>query len=388
MKAIVMEAEWAPRPHARILPHDAERKWASNASHAYKHPVFTYSDIPDPGEPGPYDLILQVGACGICGSDVHMFETDDEGYVLLPYHLKTPVVTGHEFSGRVAAKGSMVNHIRIGELVAAEEIQWCGRCRECRGGYWNQCGFIEDLGFTLDGGFAEYARVDSRFCWSLDSLVEYYGNEEMALEVGALAEPTSVAYEGMFTRAGGFKPGGAVVVFGGGPIGLAAVALAAGSGASEVIAVDPLTERRELAIAMGATAAVNPFEENPEDLVMQRTRGVGAAMVVEASGNFPAVMGAIEGVMGVGAKVVIAGMDARDAKLSFIRYQLKAASVYGTVGHSGSWDFPNVIALMGSGKITMDKAITRRYDLTDLVEAVEETKSRVNGKILVKPNMN
>src|SRR4029079_16699908 len=161
----------------------------------------------------------------------HMLETDQDDYLLLPYHLKAPVVIGHEFAGRVVAVGSGVTEISEGELVAVEEIQWCGDCRECRGGYWNQCRNIEDLGFTLDGGFAEYVKVDSRFAWSLDGVLARYGDEETTLEVGALTEPTSVAYEGMFTRAGGFKPGGSVVVFGGGPLGLASVALAPAAGA-------------------------------------------------------------------------------------------------------------------------------------------------------------
>jgi scyllo-inosose 3-dehydrogenase len=110
-------------------------------------------------------------------------------------------------------------------------------------------------------------------------------------------------------------------------------------------------------------------------------------MVVEASGNFPAVMGAVEDTMGVGGKVVIAGMDPRTAHLNLIKYQLKAGSVYGTVGHSGSWDFPNVINLMAAGKISMQHAITRRFPLAGLVDAIDETKARSNGKILVKPQL-
>ena len=182
MKAVVIDAEWAPREGARISEADRARRWAGNASEAYRNPSVTYQDVPDPGSPGPTEVIIEVGACGICGSDVHMFETDDEGYMLLPYHLKAPVITGHEFAGKVVAIGSEVNSLRVGELVAVEEIQWCGRCRECRGGFWNQCGYIEDLGFTLDGGFAQYVRADSRFCWSLDAVAERYGSEVLALD--------------------------------------------------------------------------------------------------------------------------------------------------------------------------------------------------------------
>lgn len=387
MKAVVLDAEWAPRPGARISEADAARRWAAIANEAYRNPTVDVREIADPGEPGPTEIVLEVGACGLCGSDVHMFETDEEGYLLLPYHLKTPVVTGHEFAGKIVAKGKDVHQFEVGGLVAVEEIQWCGKCRECRGGYWNQCGYIEDLGFTLDGGFAQYVKVDARFAWSLDGVLERYGDEDTALEVGALTEPTSVAYEGMFTRAGGFKPGGSVVVFGGGPIGLASVALAAAAGAAQVFAVDPIAERRALATKLGATSVIDPITDDPGDIVRTATKGDGAAMVVEASGNSKAVMGPIEESLGVGGKVVIAGMDAQPATMSLIRYMLKAGSVYGTVGHSGSWDFPNVINLMASGRISMEHAITRRFPLAGLVDAIEETKARGNGKILVKPQL-
>lgn len=385
MKAIVVDAEWAPREHAVISPEDEARRWAVNANEVYRNPTVAVEARDDPGGPGPSELILQVGACGLCGSDVHMFETDPEGYMLLPYHLRCPVVTGHEFSGTVVAVGSDVKDFSEGDLVTVEEIQWCGRCTPCRGGYWNQCQFVEDLGFTIDGGFAEYVRVDSKHCWSLNGLLDRYGDREMALEVGALTEPTSVVYEGMFTRAGGFKPGSAVAVFGAGPIGLAAVALAGAAGASQIFCFETLPGRIALAEKLGATHVVDPREVDPVGLVAEATKGHGVAMAVECTGNFPAVMDPIERVISVGGKISIIGMDARPAELSFIRHQLKASAVFGSLGHCGSWDFPNVIALMASGRIHMEEAITRRHPLEGMVAAVEETKNRSDGKVLVKP---
>jgi hypothetical protein len=98
-------------------------------------------------------------------------------------------------------------------------------------------------------------------------------------------------------------------------------------------------------------------------------------------------MDTIEQTLGVGGKISVVGMDARPAELQFIRHQLKGSSVYGTLGHCGTWDFPNVIALMGSGKIQMEHAITKRHPLAGMVDAVEETKNRADGKVLVKPAM-
>src|SRR5450755_3341675 len=126
MKAAVLNAEWAPRAGVKIEPHNVERRWAVQANLVYRNASASVAEVADPGEPGPRELILAVSACGICGSDIHMFESDDDGYMLLPYHLRTPVVTGHEFSGKVVAVGKDVREFKVGDLATAEEIQWCG----------------------------------------------------------------------------------------------------------------------------------------------------------------------------------------------------------------------------------------------------------------------
>jgi scyllo-inosose 3-dehydrogenase len=387
MRGVVIDAEWAPRFPDEMTQRQLDEHWAVYANLAYRNPSATLTELDDPTSPGPQEMVLKVGACGICGSDVHMFETDGEGYMLLPYHLKAPVVTGHEISGTVVAVGSEVAGFSEGDLVAVEEIQWCGRCTPCRGGYWNQCENVEDLGFTINGGFADYLKVDAKHCWSLNEVAERYGSAEIALEVGATCEPTSVAYEGMFTRAGGFKPGSAVAVFGLGPIGLAATALAAAAGASKVICFDTLSGRRQLAGDIGATHVYDPIPVKPAEVIGELTKGHGVAMAVEASGNFPAVIRPAEQSLAVGGKLAVIGMDGRPAELMFIDHQLKALSTYGSLGHCGSWDFPNVIGLMAAGRIDMHKAVTKRHPLDKLVDAIEETKQRADGKVLVKPSI-
>lgn len=387
MRAVVLDADWAPRGGIRLTPEQVERRWTINANLTWRNPRVSMVERPDPGAPGPDEVLLKVGACGVCGSDVHMFETDADGYIFIPYRLSLPVIAGHEFSGKVLEVGSDVKDLVPGDLVAVEEIQWCGTCRSCRGGFLNQCDRIEDLGFTVDGGYAEYSRVKAKYCWKLNRLAEHLGSEEAALEAGALCEPTSVSYEGMFTRAGGFKPGSAVAVFGGGPIGLAAVALAAAGGASHVIAVEKLQGRQDLARAMGATHVIDPTQVDIEEFVMDLTDGAGVNMMVETTGNFTPVMSACEKILGVASKVVIVGMESTHPQIDLLRYQLRGASIHGTVGHSGGWDFPNVIGLMASGRIDMRRAVTKRVGLDGLAGAIDDTKKRLDGKILVKPSL-
>ena len=174
MQAIVLDAEWEPRNGAAISERDLARRWAPNANHAWRNPSMELHTVEDPSGPGPGELVVRIEACGICGSDVHMYETDDAGYMILPYHVACPVVVGHEFAGTVVAVGEDVTGFAEGSLVTVEEIQYCGACRACRGGYPNSCERIEDIGFTIDGGFAEYVRVPARAAWSLDPLLERY----------------------------------------------------------------------------------------------------------------------------------------------------------------------------------------------------------------------
>jgi scyllo-inosose 3-dehydrogenase len=385
MRAIVLEAEWAPREGAKLTAEELRRHWAFNANLAWRNPRFELRTVDEPAGPGPDELLVRVEACGICGSDLHMYETDAEGYMLLPYHVACPVVTGHEFAGTVVASGANVAGFPEGTLVTVEEIQYCGSCVACRGGYPNSCERIEDIGFTIDGGFAEYVRVAARAAWSLDPLLERYGTPQAALEVGAMCEPVSVTYEGMFTRGLGFKPGSSVSVFGAGPIGLAGVALAAASGAAKVICVETVPERRELARRLGATDLIDPLVDDAAEAITEITRGRGVEMAVECSGAFGAVLPVIERVLGVGGKAVIVGMDPRSVGVNLINYQLRAGAIFGSVGHCGGWNFPNVINLMASGRIQMEHAVTRRTGLDGLVGAVESMRDRIDGKILVKP---
>lgn len=385
MRAALLDAEWAPRDGAAGAGYSEATRWAANANLTYRAPSLTAGVVDDPAGPGATEVVIEVGACGICGSDLHMVETDDDGYMLLPYHMRCPVVPGHELAGRVVAKGKEVDELRVGELVTVEEMLWCGRCVECRGGFPNQCRNLQDLGFTVNGGFAEYVRVDAKYCWSLDRLAERLGSEDAALEVGAMSEPLSGCYEAIFTRAGGFQPGRPVAVFGAGPIGLASVALAQAAGASTIFCVEPVAERRQVAGRLGATHLIDPTTEDPVAIVEQETRGGGVAMAVECSGNFPAVVPALEGVTGVGGRISILGMDGRPARVDFTRMQLKASRFSGGVGHSGSWNFRNVIELMASGRVRMEEAITSRYALEQLPVAIEKSKDRTDGKILIKP---
>jgi threonine dehydrogenase-like Zn-dependent dehydrogenase len=257
MKGLVLEATWDPRPDYPLSAWEKETGKAITGSSVWRRPNLGVRDWADP-KPGPNDVLIAVQACGVCGSDMHFYETDADGYILYPGLTKFPTILGHEFSGKVVEVGKDVSSLKVGDMVTVEEMIWCGRCIPCRNGFFNHCANLEEIGFTIPGAFANYIAVDEKFCWKIDAIAERFGDEQMAYQVGALTEPSAVSYNAMFNRAGGFKPGHYVSVFGGGPIGLAAIGLAKAAGAGMIVAFEVSPQRRELAKKVGADFVYDP----------------------------------------------------------------------------------------------------------------------------------
>ena len=383
MKGLVVTAEWNPKPGYTVSDFEKTTGKAITGNSIWKNPRLELKEVPDP-TPGPKDVVLKVRACGVCGSDVHFYETDSDGYMLYPGLTKFPCVIGHEFSGEVVAAGKEVKDLKIGDMVTAEEMIWCGECIPCRNGYPNQCLNLEEIGFTINGAFAEYIVIGAKYCWKIDEIASRYGDKEKGFEAGALVEPTSVAYNGMFVRAGGFKPGGYVVVFGAGPIGLASIALAKASGASKIMAFEVSAKRRELAKLVGAEYVYNPVEINPADVIMDVTKGFGADLFVEAAGAPTKTIPEMEKTLAIGGKIVQIGRAAERVPVYLEYFQTHAAQIFGAQGHSGYGTFQNAIRLMASGRIDMTQIVTSKFSLDEAVKAIEKTTHREDGKVMVK----
>jgi len=385
VKGLVLDAKWDPRPDYPLSEWEKKTGKAITGSSIWRHPKLEVRDWPDP-KLGPKDVLIEVRACGVCGSDMHFYETDKEGYILYPGLTKFPSILGHEFSGRVAEVGKEVAMLKKGAMVTAEEMIWCGRCTPCRNGYPNQCANLEEIGFTIPGAFANYLAMDEKFCWKIDAVAERLGSEEKAYEVGALTEPTCVSYNAMFSRAGGFKPGHYVSVFGAGPIGLAAIGLAKASGASMVVAFEISPARRELAKKVGADYAYDPHEVKPSEAMLELSKGEGFNFHFEAAGAPQLTVPEMEKALAVNAKIVQIGRAAERVPMYLEVFQTRHAQAFGAQGHSGYENFPNVIRMVASGRLDLSPIITARYKLAETVDAIARSVSRTDGKILVKPN--
>lgn len=387
--AAVLHADWKVRKSYTPAENEVRTRRAIYGSRVWHNPRVLIEEIPVP-EIRPKEVLVRLKACGICGSDMHLYESDQEGYMLYPGLVKTPVVFGHELAGEVEKVGSGVSNLKPGDMVTCEEMWWCGDCDPCRTSYFNHCLNLEEMGFTYNGGFERYMKIHERFCWKINDFKKVYKSEGKIFEAGSLVEPTCVSYNAMFIRAGGFKPGSAVVVWGAGPIGLGAIALVKAAGASKIIAFEPQSSRAGLARQVGADEVFDPIELRkkgiePWQKIVELTGGEGVDMHVESAGDPSAVMPQAERSLALGGKFVQIGRADKAAPVFFELYQVRSLQAYGSQGHAGSGVWPNVIKLVSSGRLDMTKIITARYSVPDVPKALEKLKKREDVKVTIKP---
>lgn len=385
MKGLVLDAKWEPKPDYDVSEWEKQTGKAIAGSSIWRRPDLEVRDWEDP-EPGPHDVVLEVQACGVCGSDMHFYETDEDDYILYPGLTKFPTILGHEFSGKVVEVGKDVTTRKPGDMVTVEEMIWCGRCVPCRNGYPNHCTNLEEIGFTIPGAFANYIAVDEKFCWPIDAIAERLGDERAAYEVGALTEPTCVAYNAMFERAGGFRPGHYVSVFGTGPIGLAAIGLAKAAGAGIIAAFEISPQRLGLAKQVGANYAYDPREVDAGEVMMELSNGEGFDFHVEAAGAPHLTVPEMEKALAINGKILQIGRAAQKVPMYLESFQVRRSQFYGAQGHSGHETFPNVIRMVAAGRLDLSPIITSHYDLGETVDAIAKSTERTDGKIMIHPN--
>jgi len=227
-------------------------------------------EIPVP-EIGEHDVLLQVGAVSVCGSDVHQFHATHS------WAVNVPVVLGHEFCGTVAKTGRSVRGVKEGDRVVSETAAViCGTCLMCRTGRYNLCPTRKGFGYGVNGAMASYVATPARCLHAIPDTLPF--------EYACLCEPHAVAYQSMCINST-IHPGDLVVVFGPGPIGLLCARMAALAGANPLVVVGLPQDapRLEAARALGATHTIDVSTGGLEDLV-RSLDPLGADLVCEASG--------------------------------------------------------------------------------------------------------
>jgi L-iditol 2-dehydrogenase len=300
-------------------------------------------------EPGPREVLVEVAAVGVCGSDVHYYEHGRIG----PFVVREPLVLGHESSGRVVALGPEATRHRVGERVTLEPGVPCGRCRECRAGRYNLC---RDVRFfatpPVDGAFANYVAIHEDFAFALPDAVSD--------EAGALMEPLSVGI--WACRKAGVQAGDRVLVTGAGPIGLLAMQAARAFGATELVITDVNDHRLELARRTGATRALD-VRETP----LERA-GLEVDALIECSGQPAALRAGIEALRPAGTAVVVGMGPEEDANIPLSLIQTRELWLTGTFRYANT--YPTAIALAAEGRVDLEAIVTGHFGLDEAEAAL------------------
>ncbi len=378
MEGVTLVADWDPKPGFRLGAKDIEGRQTYLGSLVWRNPRLEIReyDIPTPGDD---EVLLEVKACGICGSDVHMAQADKDGYIFYPGLTGFPCILGHELSGVVVeARKKAIDKrtnkpFKGGEAVTTEEMLWCAQCKPCADGYPNHCERLNEIGFNVNGAYTRYLVVPARTVWSLEPLRKIYQNETDLFIAGSLVEPTSVAYNALIERGGGIRPGDRVVILGGGPVGLAACAILKRAGASKVIISETEDFRGKMALKLGADNHINPLKEDFVQRVLEITGGMGADLFMEATGLPEVVYPAIEQVIWEGrtlnSRVIVTARAEAKMPVTGEVLQVRRASIIGAQGHSGHGTFSRVIECMADG-MDMTVMSTKKIKLHEVPENI------------------
>lgn len=324
----------------------------------------TLKEVPVPRLERDDQVLLKVEAVSICGTDVHICAVPP-GYIATPN-----TILGHEFVGTVVAKGSAVEHFRIGDHAVVNPNDYCGVCTFCRKNLPNECENIAALGIHVDGAFAEFTRVSAK--------VAYPISKEVPVEHGAFAEPLACVVNG--TQKVCVKPGETAVVIGAGPIGLIMAMMFRTSGAAQVIVAEKAPFRVEHARRMGIGRVVDVSAESLKEVVVAET-GIGADVVADVTGSqlATAVDCARKGgkvlVFGVNTKAVV---DVRQCDITF-----KELQVLGTWLANAT--FPEAVRVLEGRLLDIDALITDTIPLTEIHRGLATLARGEAVKIIVKP---
>jgi len=325
-------------------------------------------EVPIP-EPGYGEALIRVEACGICGTDLKIY---DDGFTYYP-----PVIVGHEFSGSIAKLGEGVKGWNIGDrLVSEQHTKACGVCRYCLTGKRHLCPEKRSPGYGVDGAFAEYIKVPASLLHRIPEGVSY--------EEAALVEPMAVAAYGILDKTG-IEPEDRVVILGCGPIAILALQMIKAEGASKVIMTGLDTDEKVrflIAESFGADRLINVQKEDPVKIVMELTQGIGADVVVDLSGAPGAIVQGFD-MMRKDGRYCALGLTHYEVAVPWMKMAMKAANVHFSFSSNYiSWQ--RCLSMIRNGKVKLEQFTQDLYPLEEWEEAFQRARSGESLKVIIK----
>ncbi|MCI9186610.1 MAG: NAD(P)-dependent alcohol dehydrogenase [Oscillospiraceae bacterium] len=316
-----------------------------------------YTQRPIPA-PKADEVLVKLEYVGICGSDMHYYETGAIG----DYVVKPPFVLGHEPGGTVVGVGSHVTHLKVGDKVALEPGKTCGHCEFCRQGKYNLC---PDVVFfatpPVDGVFQEYVAHEAALCFKLP--------ENVSTLEGALIEPLAVGFHA--ANQGGAHAGQTAVVMGAGCIGLVSMMALKAEGVSWVYVVDVMAKRLEKALELGADGVINGKDEDAVEAVRKLTGGAGCDLVIETAGTEFTTRQAIH-MTKKGASVVLVGYSKTGEMTLPMSLALDKELTFKTVFRYRHI-YPMAIDAVAAGKVNLKGIVTDIFDFDDIQNAMDRS---------------
>ena len=321
---------------------------------------------------GEGEVLLQVGAVGVCGSDVHQYHNSQS------WPVRVPVVLGHEFCGAVAQLGPRVKGFREGDRVVSETAaKICGECLLCRTGNYNLCPSRSGFGAATDGAMANYVCVQARCLHHIP--------DELPFEHAALTEPCCVAYNAVAVKSP-IRPGDTAVVIGPGPIGLLCAEMARIAGAKNLIVAGTRQDqpRLEVARALGATHTVDVQSANFVEYMREIGDGLGADVVIDAAGASAALKTALE-VVRPGGHITKVGWGPQPLDFSLDLLVQKAVRLQGSFSHTfENWE--RVVAMLSARQIKLDAIISQVAALDHWKQCFDGMHTGRYVKAVLRPN--
>lgn len=312
------------------------------------------------------EVKIQVKYCGICGTDIHIFHGDGGCCDVTP-----PLVPGHEFSGVVAEVGAGVKTVKVGDQVTGDPNDMCGECYFCKNGMQHFCKNNIGIGTTVDGGFAEYVIMREKQVYKV--------SDELSFIEAAMAEPISCCLHGIDLC--NIKAGDTVLVMGGGPIGMIMMQLAKNAGASKVIMSEPVEEKREQALKLGATKTIDPLHEDVEAVLAEYCENVN--VVIECVGNVHTQADAVR-FAGRGATIMYFGLAAPEESFPIRPDDIFKKELHITSSYINPYSFERAIQILESGTVELESLITNVVPLDDIADVFTKPEYRRTGKVMIQ----
>ena len=313
--------------------------------------------------------MITVMACGICGTDVHIFP-GDEGAAPTP----RGTVLGHEFAGIVEAVGEGVTAIKVGDTVCVDPNKLCGDCYYCKNGIGHFCEKMTGIGTVVNGGFAEYVSVPVSQAYKFPNGVSF--------AQAAMTEPLACCVHGIDMC--NIHPGDTVAIIGGGMIGMLMLQLAKLSGASTLIMIEPVAVKREAAKKLGADICIDPLTENTKD-VLYKSGIDRISTVIECVGKIATIKQAIE-IAGNKSVVMMFGLTAPGEELPIKPFEIFKKEIELTASYINPYTQKRALDLIVSGKVDVSSMVYATRALEDLPALLADGTERAKGKIIILPN--